>query len=111
MDGDKHAQIDKMRKLIDRIALYSLFLDMCIAAITTLSFFSIKLDVAMPIIDILLTVTVMLSIGLFAFLFWLKHEEGILDNLLGRRYKYRTKTLRTLYDKMKFRLRMMRKKD
>lgn len=65
MDGSKHAQIEKMRKLIDRIALYSLFLDMSIAAITTMSFFSIRLEVAMPIIDILLTVTVILSIRPF----------------------------------------------
>jgi hypothetical protein len=81
---------------------------MSIAAITTLSFFSIKLDVAMPIIDILLTVTVILSIGLFGFLFWLKHEEKILDNLLGRRYRYRPKSL-TLSDKIRFKLRMMKK--
>jgi hypothetical protein len=111
MDGTKHAQIEKLRRLIDKIALYSLFLDMAIAGITMMSFFSIKLDVAMPIIELLLTLTVVLSIGLFAFLFWLKHEEKILDNVLGRKYRYRTKILATLIDKIRFKLRTMKQED
>jgi hypothetical protein len=110
MDGTKKANVDKVRTLIDKIALYSLFLDMTIAGVTTLSIFSINLDVALPLINILLTATVALSIGLFAFLFWLKHEENILDNLLGRRYRFRRKSM-LLYDKIRFKLRAMRKED
>jgi hypothetical protein len=110
MDGTKQAHIEKVRRLIDKIAFYSLFLDMAIAGITVMSFFSIKLDVAMPIIDVLLTVTVVLSIGLFAFLFWLKHEEKVLDNLLGRRYRYRPKAM-TFSDKIRFKLRTMKQED
>jgi hypothetical protein len=107
MDGTKKANVEKVRVLIDKIALYSLFLDMAIAGVTTLSFFSIRLDVAMPFIEMLMTATVGLSIGLFAFLFWLKHEENILDNLLGRRYRFRRKSM-LLYDKIRFKLRVMK---
>jgi hypothetical protein len=110
MDGKNLTQIEKLRKLIDKIALYSLVLDISISIITTMSFFSIKLDVAMSIIDIMLTVVVGLSIGLFAFLFWLKHEEGIMDNLLGRKYRFKPKSM-LLIDRIRFKIRAMKKED
>jgi hypothetical protein len=84
-----NSKAEKVRKLIDKIALYSLLLDITIASITSLSLLHIgnPEEFLVPV-NYLLTIVVVLSLGLFIFLFWLKHEEKILDGLLGRKYKY-----------------------
>ena len=83
-----YAKIEKVRKLIDTVALYSLFIDIAIAVITTLSIMHVETQSILIPVNYLLTIVVILSIGLFAFLFWLKHEEKILDGLMGRKYHY-----------------------
>jgi hypothetical protein len=83
-----HARVERVRKLIDTIALYSLLIDICIACITTLSIMHVETESILIPVNYMLTIVVVLSIGLFAFLFWLKHEEKILDGLLGRKYRY-----------------------
>lgn len=88
--NDRYGQIERLRKLIDKIAYYSLSIDITIALITSLSLLHISgTDVLLIPVNYALTAVVVLSIGLFIVLFYLKHEQKILDNLLGRKYKYR----------------------
>ena len=92
MIGEKYARIERLKKLIDRIAYFSLILDICIAVITSLSIFHIgNSEIILVPVNYLLTIVVILSIGLFITLFMLKHEEGILDKLLNRNYRYKPK--------------------
>ena len=92
MIGEKYTRIERLKKLIDKIAYFSLFLDICIAAITSFSIFHIgNPETILVPVNYLLTVVVILSIGLFIALFTLKHEEDILDKLLNRNYRYKPK--------------------
>lgn len=104
MKGEKYARIERLRKLIDRVAYFSLILDICIAVITTLSIFHIgNPETIMVPVNYMLTIVVMLSIGLFITLFILKHEENILDKILNRKYRYKPKS-RSLLDRIKIKL-------
>jgi len=89
----KYANIEKIKKTMDRVAYCSLILDVCIALITTLSIFHIGNPefILMPI-NYMLTIVVILSISLFITLFILKHEETVLDKLLRRKYQYKPKS-------------------
>ncbi len=106
--NDRHEQIGKIRWLIDRIAYYSLFLDIAIALITSLSLFHIyRTETLLVQVNYALTAVVILSMMLFGALFYLKHEQKLLDSLLGRKYVYRKKDiplskrmeLRKIYDR------------
>ena len=87
--------IQKIRKTIDKIAYCSLFLDVCIAIVTTLSILHIGNPEAVLIpLSYMLTIVVVLSIGLFITLVALRHEENILVRLIngGFTYRYKPKT-------------------
>jgi len=88
--NDRHEQIGKIRWLIARIAYYSLFLDIAIALITSLSLFHIyRTETLLVQVNYALTAVVVLSMILFGALFYLKHEQKLLDSLLGRKYVYK----------------------
>jgi hypothetical protein len=102
----RYSKIEKVRRIMDRVAYSSLFLDVCIAIITALSILKIgNPEIVLIPVNYLLTIVVALSIGLFVTLFWLRHEESILDNLLNRRYRYRPQS--RLIRKLKFKLRAL----
>jgi hypothetical protein len=95
--SDRFTKMGKIRRLIDKIAYYSLILDISIATVTGLSILKIGNPEAILVpINYLLTIVVILSIGLFVALFMLKHEENILDTLLSRRYNYNHNSLSLL---------------
>jgi hypothetical protein len=76
-------KIEKINKLIDKVARYSLYLDIGIALITTASLLGINFAIQfLTIINYMLTFVVILSIGLFAFLYYLKSKEKLLSNEL-----------------------------
>ncbi|MFH1229369.1 MAG: hypothetical protein V1678_03010, partial [Candidatus Aenigmatarchaeota archaeon] len=57
------AKIEKVRKLIDKVALYSLLLDICIATITSLSILHIGSPESILIpVNYMLTIVVALSL-------------------------------------------------
>jgi hypothetical protein len=65
-----------VRKTLDRLAYASLVLDICIAAITTLSFFDVgNPQVLLVPVNYLLTAVVALSIVMFVVLFLLRSKE------------------------------------
>ena len=65
-----------VRKTLDRLAYFSLVLDICIAIITTLSFFDIgnPQNLLVPV-NYLLTIVVILSIIMFVVLLLLRSKE------------------------------------
>ena len=84
-----YAKIERVRKLIDRVAYFSLVLDICIAVLTSVSIFHLGNPEAFLVpVNYMLTAVVVLSIGMFVTLFYLKHEENILDALLSRKYRF-----------------------
>jgi hypothetical protein len=92
MNG-KYEKINSIRKTMDRVAYCSLILDICIAFITTLSIFHIaNTEFILIPINYMLTIVVILSMGLFITLFILKHEENIVNNLIKRKYQYKSNT-------------------
>jgi hypothetical protein len=89
---NENYKIEKIKKLINRTAYFSLFLDMCIAVVTSLSILKIgNPELLLAPINYMLTVVVILSLCLFITLFVRKHEESILGKLLNRRYRYKPK--------------------
>jgi hypothetical protein len=108
--NENFEKIEKIRRLIDKVAYYSLFLDICIASITTFSLLHIgnPEPILIPV-NYLLTIVVVLSIGLFVTLFYLKHEENIMGNLMGTKYKFKHHS-RSLYDKIKSMIKYYRNK-
>ena len=85
-------EIERIRKTIDLVAYCSLFLDICIALITTVSILNIANPEPLLVpIHYMLTLVVIISIILFVTLLFLKREENILSNILKRRYRYRPK--------------------
>jgi hypothetical protein len=108
--SDRFTQMEKVRRIIDKVAYYSLILDIMIASITTMSLMHIGNPEAIMVpVNYALTAVVVLSIGLFVLLFYLKHEEKILDNLTGRKYIFKKNTssiwyklkMKVLYDRNK----------
>lgn len=78
-------QRGRVRKTLDRLAYASLVLDVCIAVITTLTFFDVKNTRPLLVpIDYLLTVVVLLSVIMFAVLVVLKWTEGKAVNVLSK---------------------------
>lgn len=67
---------ENVKRLLDMLAYLSLGLDICIAGITAMSIFNISADGFLGTVNVLLTVVVALSIGLFATLIILKRVEG-----------------------------------
>jgi hypothetical protein len=109
--SDRHTQMGKIRRMIDKIAYYSLILDISIATVTSLSILKIGNPEAILVpINYLLTIVVVLSLGLFAALFMLKHEENILDTLLSRKYDYKRNSV-SLLRKIKIKLLYIRNKS
>lgn len=71
-------QKGRVRKTLDRLAYASLILDVCIATITTLTFFDVKSTQPLLVpIDYLLTLVVVLSVVMFVVLLVLKSTEGM----------------------------------
>ena len=71
----------KIRKTLDRLAYASLFLDVCIAIITTLGIFGAGETRYLLIpINYLLTIVVILSVIMFAVLLVLRSKERQLPN-------------------------------
>jgi hypothetical protein len=98
---EKYAKIERIKKMMDKVAYCSLILDVCIAIVTTLSIFGTKNPQIILIpINYMLTIVVILSISLFITLFILKHEEAVLDKLLNRKYQYKPKS-NSLLNKIK----------
>lgn len=83
----RRRRIEQTKRTLDYLAYSSLFLDVCIAVITTFSLLGVgsNHELFLTTIAYLLTVVVVMSIGSFAVLLVLKHEETILVRLLGRR--------------------------
>ena len=77
-------RIEQVRKTLDYLAYASLFFDICIAAITSMSIIGFGGNRTLFLIPInyLLTGVVILSLVSFATLLILKHEETILVKLL-----------------------------
>jgi len=97
----KYANIKRVRRSINIIAYCSLFLDIGIAIVTTLSILNVGRPEPFLIpLNYMLTIVVALSIGLFITLVFLRHQESILDKLLQRKYRYRPKS-RSLLHKLK----------
>lgn len=93
-----YANIKRVRKTINIAAYCSLILDIGIAIVTTLSILNIGRPEPFLIpLNYMLTIVVALSIGLFITLVFLRHQEGILDKLLQRKYRYRPKSRSFLY--------------
>ena len=82
-------KIERIRRLIDKIAYYSLLIDIAIAVLTTVSILHLG-DITQLMIPVnyILSAVVLLSLSLFVALFALKHEEKILDTMLNRKYKF-----------------------
>lgn len=93
MKNFKHVQ--KIKRTINKIAYCSLFLDACIAIVTTLSILRIGNPETILIpLSYMLTFVVVLSMGLFITLVALRHEENVLVRLIngGFVYRYKPKT-------------------
>jgi len=86
---NRNEKIEKIRKLIDKLAYLSLILDISIATISSLILLGVQNSkfLLLPISH-MLSFVVFLSISLFVVLLWFKHQEKILDLILQRRYKY-----------------------
>jgi hypothetical protein len=79
----KKYKIRKMKKWMNVIAYFSLFLDIMIAVLTLLSIWQIgnPKEFLIPV-EILLTIVVILSIGLGGMIIWLNHYEKILTGIV-----------------------------
>jgi len=86
----KRKNITKMQRTIDLLAYGSLFLDVCIALVTTLSLLEITSGefILVPI-HYLLTSVVVMSLLSGGMLVYLRHNEKIMEDMLRVKYKIR----------------------
>jgi len=102
-------KIEKLQRTIDMLAYGSLFLDICIAFITTMSLLKIaRGEFILESINYLLTSVVAMSLISGGMLLYLKHYEKLMTEFLRIKYKIRM-PLPSPYVRYSFKWKLRRK--